>query len=448
MKRFFIFLTMMVFALIIISCDKEKKPATDDSDEDILVMDEDTVETDDDAVVPDDAEDCTLNQDWLSPESDWAAWGYLRMSGEVGDYEGDYVEATFTEGKMKIASGTTDLKYGAFSSYQGTIILADAANYEFMNQTATSATVDYYDAMWQFNPQLIPLFKEDGVNEADFAAFVWFRHSFIDLTISGQSITGQKTRKSCWLALAATEELEEEGETYDIPVGGIYGCFGENVDGSVGETMKMMFRNKMTDNRDDILTFINTLEDETVLKYGDEGFKFECECFNENGATETPGENVVPCWHYDGPGGAEECPAEVEEAGKCDEGAPDEDIVDEDVVDEDIIDEDTTDDDPYVDPCLPTNPCDEANKTVCTDANLDGVEECACVATYHLEDTACVSNTKMVDCVDNAPDNATATPAQVEITWNGTAWPTAADCEWDCNEGYTKNGAVCDQNPE
>nr|HPG35023.1 hypothetical protein [bacterium] len=139
-----------------------------------------------------------------------------------------------------------------------------------------------------------------------------------------------------------------------------------------------------------------------------------------------------------GPGGAEECPAEVEAAGKCGEGAPDEDIVDEDVVDED-----TTDDDPYVNPCLPTNPCVEANKTVCTDTNLDGVEECACVATYHLEETTCVSNTKMVDCVDNAPANATSTIVPVEVTWNGTAWSTPVDCEWDCDGGYTLESGLC-----
>ncbi|HQB11333.1 MAG TPA: hypothetical protein PLW37_15830, partial [bacterium] len=163
-------------------------------------------------------------------------------------------------------------------------------------------------------PQIISLFKEDEINEVDFAAFVWFRHSFIDVTIQGSSVTSQRTRKNCWLAIAATEKVEEEGDTYDVPVGGIYGCFDDNVDGSVGETLKMMFKNQMTDDRDDILTFINTGDDGSVLQYGDEEFQFECQCYNEDGASDYD-DNEVPCWEYDGPGGAEDCPPEIE--GGC-----------------------------------------------------------------------------------------------------------------------------------
>jgi|GEM_PF-3065551 len=409
MKRILILLTMMVFVLVMASCETKKIEKNDETiDEDVIEVDTETdndsvTETDDDQVVPDE-DVCGLPQDWLAPASEWEAWGYLRMSGEIGDYNGDYVEATFTEGKMKIASGTTDLGLGSFMNYQGTTLLADAVAYEFISQTASLATVDYYDAMWQFSSQLVPLFKEDGAREADFAAFVWFRNSFIDLVIQNQQITEQRTRKSCWLALAATEEVEEEGETYDVPVGGIYGCFDDNVDGSVGETLKMMFRNKMTDNRDDILTFINTLEDNTVLEYGDEGFRFECECYNENGATATVGENEVPCWQYDGPGGAEECPAEVEAAGKCGEGAPDEDIVDEDVVDEE-------------------NP------------DADGI------------------SSKMVPCDQTgvtAPANAAIVVADVEVTWTGEGWTAPAKCVWACNENYMLNEAEtgCEKAPE
>jgi len=417
---------------------------TNDSENDGEVTDEEA-----DEEITDEEEACTLNEDWLTPSEDWTTWAFLRMSGEVGLYDGDYVEATFTEGKIKITSGTTDLKYGTYLNYQGTIILADAYNYEFLNvdQTAGTGTIDYYDAMWQFSSQLIPLFKEDGAREADFASFVWFRHAYIDVTFDTSTgmTKSQKTRKNCWAALAATEEVVEDDTPYDVAVGGIYGCFDENVDGSVGETLKMMFRNKMTDDRDDILAFINTLEDETVLKYGDEGFRFECDCYNENGATDKAGENQVPCWHYDGPGGAEECAPEVEAAGKCDEGAPD-----EDVVDEDIVDEDTTDDDPYVDPCLPTNPCVEANKTVCTDANLDGVEECACDVDYHLNNSdACKSNTKSIPCDQTGvtvPANAVIVVENVDVTWTGAGWEATPKCKWVCNAGYEENvaGDACE----
>ncbi|HSW61316.1 MAG TPA: hypothetical protein VLJ60_10980, partial [bacterium] len=155
----------------------------------------------------------------------------------------------------------------------------------------------------------------------------------------------------------------------------------------------------------------------------------------------------VACWQYDGPGEGEECPAEVEAAGKCDEGAADDDIVDED-----IIDEDTTDEDPYVDPCLPTNPCVEANKTVCTDANEDGVAECACDVDYHLNNSdACKSNTKQEPCDQTGvtvPANATIVVADVDVTWNiaGDTWNATPKCEWACNAGYEENvaGDACE----
>ena len=458
MKKLVTLLAGILFVFVMVSCGTETTKKDDEAinDEDTTDVTDEVEVTDEektDEEVPDETDVCALNQDWLAPASEWEAWGYLRMSGEIGDYNGDYVEATFTEGKMKIASGTTDLGLGSFMNYQGTTLLADAVAYEFISQTASLATVDYYDAMWQFSSQLVPLFKEDGAREADFAAFVWFRNSFIDLVIQNQEITEQRTRKSCWLALAATEEVEEEGETYDVPVGGIYGCFDDNVDGSVGETLKMMFRNKMTDNRDDILTFINTLEDNTVLEYGDEGFRFECECYNENGATATVGENEVPCWQYDGPGGAEECPAEVEAAGKCGEGAPDEDIVDEDVVDEENPDADGISS--KMVPCDQTGVTAPANAAIVvadvevtwTGEGWTAPAKCvwACNTDYDKEGETCI-NSKLVDCLANAgkPANSSDVVVQHTVTFTTAGgWTTAPVCDWACDTNFHEDGGAC-----
>jgi len=445
MKRFFILLIMVVL-FVFVSCETKKIEKDDDklTDDDIVNVDDDTSDTgdaeeDDDSDTGDDVDivECTLDKEWLSPETDWASWAYLRMTGEIGEYNGDYVEATYTEGKVKTTAGTTDLEAGSYMNYQNSVLLADAVAYEFLNvnQTAGTGVVDYYDAMWQFNKQLVPIFiedgpNEDGGNEAEFGGFVFFRNTFIDVNFDTNGyVTEQRVRKNCWLAVAATEEIEEEGETYDVAIGGMYGCFGENVDGSVGETLKMMFKNKMTDDRADLITWINTQADGTVLEFGDEGFVFECECYNEDGASDTV-DNSVPCWQYDGPGGAEDCPPEME--GNCDPVETDDDAE---------TDDDEVDDDPYVDPCTP-NPCTDTNKTVCTDTNLDGVAECACDTGYTLDGgTECI-NTKNVDCTDNAPTNATSTVAQVAITWDDTTeWSTPADCAWTCDDGYEENGA-------
>ncbi|HPV22288.1 MAG TPA: hypothetical protein PK102_11705, partial [bacterium] len=95
MKRILILLTMMVFVLVMASCETKKIEKNDETiDEDVIEVDTETdndsvTETDDDQVVPDE-DVCGLPQDWLAPASEWEAWGYLRMSGEIGDYNGDY----------------------------------------------------------------------------------------------------------------------------------------------------------------------------------------------------------------------------------------------------------------------------------------------------------------------------------------------------------------------
>jgi len=216
MKKLVTLLAGILFVFVMVSCGTETTKKDDEAinDEDTTDVTNEVEVTDEektDEEVPDETDVCALNQDWLAPASEWEAWGYLRMSGEIGDYNGDYVEATFTEGKMKIASGTTDLGLGSFMNYQGTTLLADAVAYEFISQTASLATVDYYDAMWQFSSQLVPLFKEDGAREADFAAFVWFRNSFIDLVIQNQQITEQRTRKSSGLRLLLQKKLKRKG---------------------------------------------------------------------------------------------------------------------------------------------------------------------------------------------------------------------------------------------
>ncbi|MGI6395505.1 MAG: hypothetical protein ACOX2F_12390 [bacterium] len=322
MKKLVALLASLFLIMFMVSCGKKKSDDENSdtnpvNDTDIQDVDDETPDTDDG---DGDEETCKLDKNWMTPDSEWAEWGYLRMQGLITTYGGnDYVAADFTEGKMKVGGVTKDFGDGVFQNYQNAIIIADASSYtvENINQSAGTAIINLYDAMWQINKQIIPALKEDNINEVDFAAFVWFRHVYIDVDVNFGTgmIEEQRMRKNCWIGLAATAEYEELGEIYDVPVGGMYGCFEKNVDGSVGETLKMMLRNKMTGDRNDILPFINTKEDETVLEYGDEGFQFECQCYPAEGPNEE-GDNDIPCWEYDGPGGTE-CPLEAEEDGLC-----------------------------------------------------------------------------------------------------------------------------------
>ncbi len=57
--------------------------------------------------------------------------------------------------------------------------------------------------------------------------------------------------------------------------------------------------------------------------------------------------------------------------------------------------------------------------------------------------TGCI-NTKVVDCADNAPENATSTVEKVTVNYTTAAgWTTPADCEWACNQGATQDGDQC-----
>ena len=422
--------------------------ATDDNDLEPDVDEVSDVDIDDSN--PDTDIVCTLDSTWMTPEDSWTSWGYLKIMGEIGDYSGDYVEAVFTDGKIALSDTTTELIYGSVQNYEGSVLIADASNYEFtnVNQSAGTATIDYWDAMYQLSQALIPAMKEQGATEAGFGATVWFRHTFIDVnfdTASGK-VTAQRVRKNCFVGLSKTEEQTDGTDTYDVPIGNMYGCFDANVDGSVGEELKIMFKNEFTEDEATMLEFFNTQSDGTVLQYGAVGYTQLCTCYNEKGASETE-DNELNCWNeYDGPGGAEDCPAAVEAAGECGTVEPDEDIIDSDTNDVDT----DADVDNYINPCTPTNTCVEAHQTVCTDANTDGVAECACDADYHFNGSnVCISNTKTESCVDNAPANATSTVADVDVTWNGTGWNTAADCAWTCDDGYTINNTSdgCDQNP-
>jgi hypothetical protein len=335
MKRsFFIILINSFLILVLSGCgDKtqvnENESVSDESEtEDIngIINDDPDGFSDQDVVENDNPDDCdpVIPSDWIAPDPEWESWGYLRMTGEIADPEGEYVGAVYTEGRIKTTEGAHELTTGSFLNSSGLVISAEASSFKFvnMNESEKTATVDYYNGSWQFNKMIIPL-AQKGESVVDFGAFVIFTNSMVDVKFDSEgAINDQRMRKKCLLAVSTIEDYEQDGEIFEMPVGGIYGCFEGAADGSVGETLKMMFRNELTDKREDLLKWINTQEDGSVLEYGDEGFQFECVCYEENGIDE------VPCWQYDGPGGAEECPPEVPE-GECHVEEPDDDLSDE-----------------------------------------------------------------------------------------------------------------------
>jgi len=97
----------------------------------------------------------------------------------------------------------------------------------------------------------------------------------------------------------------------------------------------------------------------------------------------------------------------------------------------------------YDDPCDGDNPCEEPNRSVCTDANTDGVAECACDENYTLDGGDTCINEKFVDCAANPskPLNSHDVITQVKVNYTDLdGWGDPEICTtWDCNDGYHWN---------
>ena len=68
-----------------------------------------------------------------------------------------------------------------------------------------------------------------------------------------------------------------------------------------------------------------------------------------------------------------------------------------------------------------------------------------CNEKFHTEDNiSCISNSKIVKCVDKSPSNATSDIKDVEIIWSDEtkSW-SEIKCDWSCDEGYIQQDNIC-----
>ena len=98
----------------------------------------------------------------------------------------------------------------------------------------------------------------------------------------------------------------------------------------------------------------------------------------------------------------------------------------------------------YDDPCEPgDNACQEPNRSVCTDANMDGVAECGCDENYTLDGGDTCINEKFVDCAANPtkPLNSHDIITQVKVNYTDlNGWGDPELCtDWDCNATHHWN---------
>jgi len=325
-----VFITIFA-ALFFLSCTNDTPKNDNELDNNIsdVLPDEDTEELDEiDNEEPDyDYTHSDPGPVWIDPDYDWKSWTNLDIRGVISNYEGDHKPAVRVIGKMKLSDIYMEFSDGAFSLYKDSLIFAEAYSFEVINvNTDSTAVLDYWETAFYFSRQLIPFLEEYGSCEAGFGANVVFKHSFIDIEYDNDgNVKKQQIRKNCYVAVSKTEEIEEEGEIYNIPIGDMCVSSEEGAVGSVGENLRMMFKNEMIDTQNGLLKYFNKRSDGTVAIYGDEDFMHLCQCYDVEG-------NEVNCWEYDGPGGAEECPDYVPQEDCKLQGNDEDVVIDEDVV--------------------------------------------------------------------------------------------------------------------
>ena len=183
----------------------------DVTDSDIEELQEVDSEEPDNVSEQPDYDDCGphLLSDWMEPEDDWKSWSYLKMIGVISDYYGEYEPAVYVNGKINLDSGSTDLTEGSYLNYQSQVLIAQASTYEYRTIDSLKGVIDSWEAMWQFSQQLVPVMKEEGLCEAGFGGMMFFRHMHTDIELdSVGNVSSQQIRKSCYIAISETDELE------------------------------------------------------------------------------------------------------------------------------------------------------------------------------------------------------------------------------------------------
>ncbi len=236
------------------------------------------------------SDDCAFDNLWILPEENWESWAYLKVVGEIGET----IESACGESGYKVKNlkdpKTKDHIYI-------TKLTGDSVNVSSTNENTLDAY--YYDgghpksSGWyfmyrfitlnlSFSADLIPNMKESGARETDFGPLVSLKQSF-RREWRGFGGTEVLFSKSCTIGISKFNN--------DLPAGNMYGCFANNIDGSEGEYLKMMFRMEIEDDKDKIIEYTNTRSDGSVAVPGDDDFNPYCFCSYDYD---------LICYQYDG----------------------------------------------------------------------------------------------------------------------------------------------------
>ena len=239
--------------------------------------------------VCDTGEGCEFDTLWMLPEEDWKSWAFAQAVGKVGDDQmfccsfqysvGDMQNSSTKSGNTRIidAGDNVDLSLSKMQWPVGDAYPIIALEDVFLRLS--------------FDKGLIPYMKSEKLSETGYGPDVEIYQKFFkayEAADHGDFEILYKTIDICCVGIAKLESSQ--------PVGSMYGCFENNVDGSDGEYLKMMFRMEIETDRDKILDHINTRIDGTKAVKGDEDFKEYCKC------SYSTDEKSFTCNYYDGIG--------------------------------------------------------------------------------------------------------------------------------------------------
>lgn len=239
------------------------------------------------------SDDCAFDNSWILPEENWSSWAYLKVVGEIGETiksacgESGYKVKNLKDLKKKDQIYITKLTGDSVSVSSTNKTTLDSYYYGGSNPKSRGADFIYMSTTLKlsFSTDLISNMKESGERETNFGPSVSLTQSFRS---ESQGFMGTEVLydKHCTIGIPKFNN--------GLPVGNMSGCFANNIDGSEGEDLKMMFRMELEDDKDKIIEYTNTRSDGSVAVLGDVDFNRYCFCSYDEEARE------LICYNYDG----------------------------------------------------------------------------------------------------------------------------------------------------
>lgn len=314
MKKLFLLMLSLMFAMVLISCDEDNDDPkedvdtveTDVVDKDIVeeVITEEEPDTDTDGTEP---VACKLEDTFFDAQpEEWTAFFTMKMSGLINDAANEDPDFAFL---TKINATLKGTAYNLGNNY-GMYMLDSVQDVEGNTFPAVLA-VGVGNLTWPVANKLAALWAgqtfvvvDDLMGWKETAELEGYTGVSVDGTTQVAvfevwievTSAAQYTRMECMRGLS---KLNAEETAFE---GAMFVCVDTNTEWAIGEQMKMMQYSNMVDDETEILALLNE-----GLETSDPNYRTDvCRCFTQDGAT------VIDCEDMKDEFGVGELPDEEE----------------------------------------------------------------------------------------------------------------------------------------